>query len=601
MRAAMQYDSDYTSDLVFCEELGACVGRVGFPCTPSSPVAEAAVIAITAGEPGVRPPDGPKASVPVGGVGFSAGAVALLYLQGGIGGLSQVEGPFSAFVFDRRNTTGHLLTDRYGSHRLFARVEGQVLYFSSEAKAILAVVPGSRTFSLQGLSELLACGCTLGSQSLFDGIEVLEGGTVISFDSGGKRNKRKYFQPSALESLSTAPDGRAVDGFQHSLRAAVEECATSAPRAAISLTGGLDSRIIVASLDETLDAPCYTFGSMYRTTADVAISSRVARCLGLRHEVIELGKAFLYELPELLSQSVYISDGYIGLSGAAELYVNKVARNIAGARITGNWGGELLRGVRAFKYNVPKGGFLQPFLLEQMSQSAQHFTCAAEAHPLTFVLFRQMPMQGYGRSAVERSQVRMRSPFLRNDVVNWLYRLNADLRASRTLSSTVVAQRAGLVSIPTDIGLLGSGPESLRRLRRGVGKVRAKLEYVTSHGSPDWLARFAAALPPGVIETRFLGYDKFQHFRWWMRTEIASFVREALQPGGESALSYWFDRQRLSAMVEQHVKGACNYTEEIDKALTLRIAETTLFSARTFSGGFGRVWNPPALRGVAAS
>ena len=42
------------------------------------------------------------------------------------------------------------------------------------------------------------------------------------------------------------------------------------------------------------------------------------------------------------------------------------------------------------------------------------------------------------------------------------------------------------------------------------------------------LPGFLRGIPAPLLETRFLGVDKFQHFRFWMRRDLAMFLRDAL-------------------------------------------------------------------------
>jgi hypothetical protein len=109
-----------------------------------------------------------------------------------------------------------------------------------------------------------------------------------------------------------------------------------------------------------------------------------------------------------------------------------------------------------------------------------------------------------------------------------------------------------------------------------------KAEYLTSHGAPDWLARFSAQLPGSLLETRFLGVDKFQHFRHWMRRDLAGLVREILLHENPSALRGHFDLARIAQMVGDHIDGRANFTDEIDKLMALVIAERQLFASNRF-------------------
>jgi asparagine synthase (glutamine-hydrolysing) len=555
MSTAMCYEGSVADPLVSWPSLGACVGRV----------------ALTSNGPSDRSPDGVSA-ITVGGDGAEVSAVIEMYRRHGAGGLAQVPGMAAGFLADVDRGTCLLFNDRFGRERLFLHVDGTRVAFSSEAKAILAIAPATRAFDTVGLAEWLACGCTIGRRSLFRDIEVLESGTVLTFEGATHRSHR-YFEATHLEALEPVSSQDFLDGFSASLRSAVNAAARNAPAVGVSLTGGLDSRMIMASLDAAPGSvPCYTFGSMYRTTGDVSVGRAVAACCGQPHRVLELGTRFLSALPTDFGQAVYISDGYLGLSGAAELYVNRRAREIAPARMTGNWGGELMRGVRAFKYTMPKGGFLPAELAMTINQSAAAFSTTTQ--PLSAALFQQMPFQGYGRYAIERSQVAIQSPFLADDVVSWLYRAPAAVRAGA--APAIIRRRPGLLAIPTDLGALGPGRGvTRRRIRRAL----IKAEYLTSHGAPDWLAAIASRLPTSVIETRFLGVDKFQHFRYWMRRDVSAFVRDSLLGDADNGLHERFDMAAVSRMVDAQIDGRANYTNELDKLLTLAAMRQRLFKA----------------------
>lgn len=608
MSAAMEYEPFYTVDTVSALDMGVCVGRVGFPdgspSTPSSSqsscLAQAQQILVTAGEPygaaGSR-----HASPATMGIGCGAGDLLALYEQAGVDGFARVSGGFSGLLIDRTNSQCLLFNDRYGIERLFLHHDAGRVIFASEAKAILAVAPRTRTFDAAGLADLLALGCTQGTRSLFEGIEVLEGGSVVTF-SAGSETRRRYFKAADLEQLGPTTEEQFVESLRANLKSAVDQAVSSPPAPGISLTGGLDSRMIMASIDAPEGSiPCYTFGSMYRTTYDVAISRQVAAMCRQPHHVLELDRRFLSEIGTTLENSVYISDGYLGFSGASELYLNRLARSLAPVRITGNWGGELLRGVRAFKCAMPKGDFVRPELVATMSNSAEEFSNSGISHPVSYALFCQMPVQGYGRYAVERSQMRMRAPFLANDVVQSIYQAPVDSGRAVARSRQVIGRRPGLLSIPTERGVLGEDTGLTTRVRSTYRKIVIKAEYMTSHGASDLMARVSSSLPKELLETRFLGRDKFAHFRIWMRNELSGFVRETLL-GSRDSLATWFETRKIEAMVDEHVRGRANYTDELDKLLTVAVACRTLLkppqasTATDDTNESGREAHPAAAR-----
>jgi asparagine synthase (glutamine-hydrolysing) len=575
MSTAMVYDAEYAQTFLSWPDLGLGVGWVGFSeglrSSRGGQHSHGSAIAVTT--------TGLSCSGPCC---FSSDeemtpAREVVRAYGRSGDLAVNDADVSAGVLvDPVASRVLLFNDPYGRDRIFLHTSGSRVFFASEAKAILAVAPSTRSLDPAGLAELLACGCTLGVRSLFQNIEVLPGGTLLTFEKGAIR-RRRHFDLTQLETLDTISPREFLEGFSERLTTAVSRSIRGWTKVGVSLTGGFDSRMIMASLDAAPgDIPCYTFGSMYRTTGDVAVARQVAAACGQPHHVLELGREFLQSAGDHLEEAVYASDGYLGLSGAAELYCNRKARAIAPGRMTGNWGGELMRGVRAFKYALPGGDFVSPELVAHVKESAATFTPPGSSG-LSAALFQQVPCQGYGRNAIERSQVRVRTPFLDSGVIRWLYRAPAATRESPATAAAVIARRPDLLSIPTDRGLLGRRRSWWRQASR---RALIKSEYLTSHGAPDWLAKLSSALPAHVIETRFLGVDKFHHFRFWIRHDLADLVRDTLATHRDG-LAAWFDMPRVQRMVSDHIAGRANHTDAIDKLLTVAVAQKRLLASPT--------------------
>ncbi len=568
MLDAMQLESWYATTMASLPAVGACVGSVEIA---ASELAAGRVFTMTTGERARRP----------------------ARLESAEAAFNSLDGVCAGVVADEDASRLIVFNDRFGRERIFTHTTGSRTFFASEAKAILAVCPSTRSFDARGIAELLACGCTLTTRSLYAGIDVLEPGTRVTFDRAGIE-RRRYATERDFEGRAPVEPAAFRDAFTSALRDEVLAEAAALPPTALSLTGGLDSRMVAACLGSNERVPTFTFGSMYRTTGDVAIARAVAKACGLSHQVIDLGHDFLAGFATTFDRSVYASDGYLGLSGAAELHVNRLARTIAPARMTGNWGGELMRGVRAFKFSMPKGGFLRPEALTSIAASEAAFSPAI-ADPLSGALFHQIPLQGYGRYAIERSQVVTRTPFLAPRVVDALYSAAPETRRASASAAAVIGQEPKLLAMPTDAGVLVTRDARFRQQWR---RLVIKAEYMTSHGAPDWVARAASVLPAPVLERRFLGVDKFYHFRHWMRHQLAPTVIEVLSEPAPR-LEPWIDRVRLREMADLHCRGKANYTDALDKAMTLIVADRELLDgarwaqrARTTNAADGNVLTP---------
>lgn len=491
-----------------------------------------------------------------------------------------ISGLNAGILVDERRKSCILFNDRYGIERLFLYEDNEKIVFSSEAKAILAIVPETRDFDPIGLGEFLASGCTLGENSLYQHISVIPPSTAISFTKGRPLRKSRYLDYSELEGLDVLQkEDYFLEKFSDKLKELVRIYSQKNERTGISLTGGLDSRMIMASLPNNPKTTCYTFGSMYRKTYDVRIAREVAKKCGLNHQVISLGDDFLDKFHTYLNRSIFISDGYFGFAGAAELYVNSFARKIAPLRITGNYGSELLRGARAFKSLAPKGDFLRPELVDKVNRAIEVFSGMSTMHPTSFTLFFHAPSI-YGRYVIERSQVSLFTPFLERELVELIYRRPLTFRSGIDPSIEILKIGAeALVSIPTDRGILGNKVLAYQLAMRIFREAVFKLEYWTDQGLPASLGWSSRIDKWELSERLFLGRHKFQHFGNWSRNQLLGVIETILETGKNSSLERYIDFDKVATMFVEHRSGNRNFISEIDKLVTLILAD------RQFLGG----------------
>src|SRR6266446_9846535 len=123
-----------------------------------------------------------------------------LYEEIGSAFLEKINGWFSGVLVDLREQKLVLFNDRFGVYRIYYHEDSRGFYFSSEAKALLKILPGTRQLSLRSLGELLSSDAVLQNRSLFSGISLLPGGSSWVFSSGQPVKKNAYFKPETWES-----------------------------------------------------------------------------------------------------------------------------------------------------------------------------------------------------------------------------------------------------------------------------------------------------------------------------------------------------------------------------------------------------------------
>jgi asparagine synthase (glutamine-hydrolysing) len=484
---------------------------------------------------------------------------------------ARLNGRFHGVVADRAQHTVTLFNDRYGMHRVYYHESSEAFYFAAEAKAILAVRPELRRMDRQGMGEFIACGCILENRTLFENIHVLPPASAWTF-SHGAVHKHAYFQPAEWESLPPLDPQAYYEELQRVFRSAVPRYFNGRERIGMSLTGGLDTRMIVAAhkpAPSTL--PCYSFGSMFRDCQDVVIARRVAQACGQTHQVIPVANDFLSRFPHYAERSVYLTDGCTDVSHAVDLYVNERASAIAPVRMTGNYGGEVLRRVRAFK---PSEFPTNPFTVDMasvLSAAKQTYARTIDVHPLSFAVFRQAPWHHYGLLSLEQTQISLRSPFLDNNLVRTVFRAPQAACIDNAMSLRLIRDNdAALAHIPTDRGMSALSNGFANTAIQHLMTFTIKAEYAYDYGMPQWVSRVDHVIAPLHPERLFLGRHKFYHYRVWYRDALATYVREMLLDSRTLSRSY-LQRGTVEEIVRRHLKGDRNYTSEIHKILTLEL------------------------------
>ena len=157
-----------------------------------------------------------------------------------------LNGRFHGLLTNRTRGTATLFNDRYGMHRIYYHASNGAFYFSAEAKAILAVCPELRRVEPRAMGEFVSCGCVLENRTLFQGIHVLPGAARWVLRDGSIEKKETYFEPRNWEEQEVLKPEEYYQELREVFSRNLPRYFQSQERIGISLTGGLDTRMIMA-------------------------------------------------------------------------------------------------------------------------------------------------------------------------------------------------------------------------------------------------------------------------------------------------------------------------------------------------------------------
>jgi asparagine synthase (glutamine-hydrolysing) len=505
---------------------------------------------------------------------WNASYLVHLYEEYGQQFFNKLNGWFSGFLLDLRDHKSYLFNDRYGMQRIYLYEEKDSFYFASEAKSILAIRPELKAIPDKSLEEFIRYECVFDNRTLFRNIYLLPGGSNWVFSDSKIVGRPEYFDQKTYEEQPLLEEESFYIKLKRTLRKILPRYVRSQNAIAFSLTGGLDTRLILANMDiPSGRVQSYTLGGSFRECHDVRLARKISDLCGLKHHSLRLDPDFLENFSSYAEKTISSSDGYMDISGAPSVYLHNKARDIGAVRLTGNYGGQVLKGIFNIK-PVPKS-ILETFLNEDFlkhSEGSIRKNEFLQMHPLSAFLFKQAPWFHYGRFACEESQMIQRSPFMDNDLISVLYQATPGSLKDREITGRLIAEGSPeLAQIPTDRGLYVNHKNIIPGILRIIREFQIKIEYYYSYGMPQWLARLENVFQPLSLENLVLEQHKYYNMRMWYRDDLSHYVK-AILLDDRSLNRPYLNRGFVVRMVDEHVNGYRNHTLAINMALSLELS-----------------------------
>lgn len=212
----------------------------------------------------------------------TGGAHVLLdgYRQQGAECLGAISGSFNVAWWDSKQERLVLGSDKQGQRLLFYAVHGGKLAFSSLLAGVIAADVISPTVDVEGFADLVYYGQILGERTLFEDFKILPPAGILVFEAGQAKLHR-YWRGDHVEQHGTY-DERRLNELEALFKRAVKRCMPSHLNSSIGLTGGLDSRaVLAAAVSQGLPCVAHTGGQPNST--DVVLAKRVASKAKVHH------------------------------------------------------------------------------------------------------------------------------------------------------------------------------------------------------------------------------------------------------------------------------------------------------------------------------
>jgi len=557
MRELLRHESFYTCDELF-NDGDVCATRVstGIVQTEPQPTTLSGIHVWLDGE------FYNQAELGQAGMGARATDSALLgrMFEGGTPDdhlLRCINGVFSGVVYDSRRRRLHLVCDRHGLRPLYWTRTRHGVAWATESKAFLALPQCDLRVDPVSVQQFLAVGYLLGNRAWFEGVELVPPGTVLTWDIAQHvLAKRRYWWWDRIEPTTV---GRAEDELADEVglrfRQAVERRCRATEGLGVFLSGGLDSRAIVAAIPtpgeeiETL-----TFGQ--RGCTDARIARAVARVKGAKHSFWEI-TAENWLAPRL--RGVWFTEGQYSILHMHGIEARERVRQLFRVNING-FAGDLILGAsylheascldRVIPRYVAGVMGCDPELLTDLDSYRSLGKCD---YYFLDNRVRRFTLMG---TVNWMTVIHDRHPFLDNDLIELVYSLPDRQRFQNRLYSRM---------------LLRTFPAYFRTIPWQKTGVPISYPHIVQRGIPALRRRLRALAPPALVgRFRMLAPDGYTDYPSWLRAEPARSLSSTLLCDDDAAHLEFVPRGTAPRLLEEHWTGL-NHAETIGRLLTLEI------------------------------
>lgn len=223
------------------------------------------------------------------------------YRHWGIEVLRRLSGMFGLAIWDALRKRLVLARDPAGIKPVYYRVERGTVFFGSEIRALLSVLPSRPSVDSTALNLFLRYRYVPSPFTLHEGIRKLAPGTMAVFEPGGWRIDRWYRSPSQSSSEALT-DAQATEALSALYERALARHLVSDVPVGLLLSGGVDSGLLLALMNRHGDAwPTFTAGYGRGEDDELPAAARSAEIFSARHTPVPLPQVrFQQALPRIV-------------------------------------------------------------------------------------------------------------------------------------------------------------------------------------------------------------------------------------------------------------------------------------------------------------
>ena len=272
------------------------------------------------------------------------------FLEWDTGCFARLRGMFAAALWCNSHQRLVLARDRVGIKPLYIMEQGEDILFASELKGILVHPEVERRMSLAGLDTYLSLNYVPAPWTLVDGVEKLQPGSWLEWQSGRIRRETYWQVPEPRPANLSFEDAKAE--LSRLLEQSVREHMMSDVPLGVWLSGGVDSSTILHYTSQVSSSRLRTYSISFqgRSFDETPYIREMVDRYHTDHEQIDLNPGA--DLEGAIGELAYYSDEPSADAGALPVwFLSKLCRTGVTVAFSGEGADEVFGGYLTYRAN----------------------------------------------------------------------------------------------------------------------------------------------------------------------------------------------------------------------------------------------------------
>ncbi len=455
-----------------------------------------------------------------------------LYHREGTAFVDRLHGSFTMMLADAARGRICLFVDHSASRPLFWTIRDGQLIWASDLSTLLLLPDRDWTLSRSSIANFVSCGHHLGDGTWIEGVRRIPPGHLAVWSARGSGHETYFDYHPGADAEPDADLDELADDLAEAVLHSAARCLRVSSEPVVTLSGGLDSRLVLGALLEVgaTNIRTTTWGceSDY-VHGDGHVAARLAGTLGLEHRFIERRDDYLLlpQFTRLFGTETDAATYHIGESDVLDRLLSEGwSRSIYRGDECFGWLGGVhspeeamaALGIRPLdRLTVRLDGVFRDDAWRHMTAAQRScieeiISASSQEHPVDlkdrWYFEHRLARYLHPATDYKRSRVEVFNPLLDKDILNILRRVPPRFRLYKQIESRLMQRHfAHLMKVP--LASRASIPDATRRWREDPKLSSFMLTTLTAEGSlwsrlvnTSGLAEMAKATLTGASSAR---------------------------------------------------------------------------------------------------